>query len=247
MLACVIGAKNGWESGEIYVKSLSIPALFDSCHGAGGSLYVSGKLPTYPFPNRNINTYLSLRTKCWLREGVGVQFPCRLHVNEERQFVSESKSRPTKLMWSRRKSWLLDYLFLIFFVLQPLPGEVERNLWSSISTVKQLISKTIEVYGLTNLTEEEVSKHGVVIFNVPSLHQENFRIWSTMEIMNNTSTRPKKIELNRPKHWIDRLILRVACFAQTWPPRDLCILVWTGLNSFSRDKQKVKSRRTDEP
>ena len=68
-----------------------------------------------------------------------------------------------------------DYLitfFWFFFVLQPLPGEVERNLWSSVSTVKQLISKTIEVYGLTNLTEDEVSKHSVVIFKVPSLHQE---------------------------------------------------------------------------
>ena len=143
-----------------------------------------------------------------------------------------------------------DYLitfFWFFFVLQPLPGEVERNLWSSVSTVKQLISKTIEVYGLTNLTEEEVSKHGVVIFKVPSLHQEwNFASDQPWKIINNTSTRLKKMKLNRTQDWIDRLLLRVAYFARTWPPRDLCILVWTGLNSFSRDKQKVKSRRTDE-
>ena len=36
--------------------------------------------------------------------------------------------------------------------------ETERNLWSAISTVKTLINKTIEAYGLTNLTEEEVSR-----------------------------------------------------------------------------------------
>ena len=64
--------------------------------------------------------------------------------------------------------------------------------------------------------------------------------------MNSTCTGLKKMKLNRTKNWIDRLLLRVAYFARTWPPRDLCILVWTGLNSFSRDKQKVKSRRTDE-
>ena len=34
------------------------------------------KLPTYPPPPLgNINTYLSLRAKCWLRGGVGGQFP----------------------------------------------------------------------------------------------------------------------------------------------------------------------------
>ena len=39
-----------------------------------GSLYVSGKLPTYPFPKPiNINTYFSLTAKCWLRGGVGGQ------------------------------------------------------------------------------------------------------------------------------------------------------------------------------
>ena len=33
-----------------------------------GSLYISGKLPTYPSPK-------SLKAKCWLRGGVGGQFP----------------------------------------------------------------------------------------------------------------------------------------------------------------------------
>ena len=37
-----------------------------------------------------------------------------------------------------------------------MPSEIERNLWSSISTVKALISKTVEAYGLPNLTEDEV-------------------------------------------------------------------------------------------
>ena len=42
-----------------------------------GSLYISGKLPTYglPLPYANINTYFSLRANCWLRGGVGGQFP----------------------------------------------------------------------------------------------------------------------------------------------------------------------------
>ena len=28
-----------------------------------------------PLPYANINTYFSLREKCWLKEGVGGQFP----------------------------------------------------------------------------------------------------------------------------------------------------------------------------
>ena len=36
-----------------------------------GSLYISGKLPTYPSPK-------SLEAKCWLRGGVGEQFPSRV-------------------------------------------------------------------------------------------------------------------------------------------------------------------------
>ena len=37
--------------------------------------YVSGKLPTYPSPKPTFNTYLSLKAKCWLRGGLGGQFP----------------------------------------------------------------------------------------------------------------------------------------------------------------------------
>ena len=38
-------------------------------------LYVSGKLPNYPSPQPNINFNFSSRAKCWLRGGVGGQFP----------------------------------------------------------------------------------------------------------------------------------------------------------------------------
>ena len=38
-------------------------------------LYVSGKLPTYPSPQPNINSNFSIRAKCCLRGGVGGQFP----------------------------------------------------------------------------------------------------------------------------------------------------------------------------
>ena len=37
-----------------------------------GSLYISGKLPTYPSPKQN--TSFSLRAKFWLKGGVGGQF-----------------------------------------------------------------------------------------------------------------------------------------------------------------------------
>ena len=40
-----------------------------------GSFYFSGKLPICPSPKANINTYFSLRAKCWLREGVAGQLP----------------------------------------------------------------------------------------------------------------------------------------------------------------------------
>lgn len=43
-------------------------------------------------------------------------------------------------------------------LLPSVPPEVERNLWSTISSVKPLISKTIEAYGLTNVTEEEIER-----------------------------------------------------------------------------------------
>jgi len=45
---------------------------------------------------------------------------------------------------------------ILLINLQSVPPEVERNLWSAVSSVKPLISKTVEAYGLTNLTEEEV-------------------------------------------------------------------------------------------
>ena len=51
-------------------------------------------------------------------------------------------------------------LIFLLIDLQSVPSEVERNLWSSISSVKPLISKTIEAYGLTNITEEEVRYSG---------------------------------------------------------------------------------------
>ena len=40
-----------------------------------GSLYVSGKLPTYPSPKLTLTLNFSLKEKCWLRGGVGGQFP----------------------------------------------------------------------------------------------------------------------------------------------------------------------------
>ena len=44
-------------------------------HGANYTLYVSGKLPTFPFPKPTLNTYFSLKAKCWLRGGVGGNIP----------------------------------------------------------------------------------------------------------------------------------------------------------------------------
>ena len=38
-------------------------------------LSVSGETAHLPLPLANINSYLSLRAKCWLREGVGGQLP----------------------------------------------------------------------------------------------------------------------------------------------------------------------------
>ena len=35
------------------------------------SLYVSVETAYLPLPRANINSYFSLRAKCWLREGVG--------------------------------------------------------------------------------------------------------------------------------------------------------------------------------
>ena len=47
---------------------------FEDLRCNGGSLYVYGKLPTYPSPKPIlINAYFSLRAKCWLRGGVGGQ------------------------------------------------------------------------------------------------------------------------------------------------------------------------------
>ena len=40
-----------------------------------GLLSVSRETAHLPLPLANINTYLSLRAKCWLREGVGGQLP----------------------------------------------------------------------------------------------------------------------------------------------------------------------------
>ena len=40
-----------------------------------GSLYDSGETAHPPLPYANIYTYFSLRAKCWLRGGVGGQFP----------------------------------------------------------------------------------------------------------------------------------------------------------------------------
>ena len=40
-----------------------------------GLLSLSGETAHLPLPFANINTYLSLRAKCWLRKGVGGQLP----------------------------------------------------------------------------------------------------------------------------------------------------------------------------
>ena len=40
-----------------------------------GSLYVSGKLPTYPSPKPTFCPKWEVSVKCWLRGGVGWQFP----------------------------------------------------------------------------------------------------------------------------------------------------------------------------
>ena len=50
-------------------------------HSSLGSLYLSGKLPTYPTPSlANISTYFSLKAKCWLRGVVGYNSvaPCKI-------------------------------------------------------------------------------------------------------------------------------------------------------------------------
>ena len=40
-----------------------------------GSFYDSGETDYLTLPQANIYTYFSLRAKCWLRAGVGGQFP----------------------------------------------------------------------------------------------------------------------------------------------------------------------------
>ena len=46
-----------------------------SCQTNMGSLYVSGKLSTYPSPEPTLTLTVSLGAKCWSRGGVGGQFP----------------------------------------------------------------------------------------------------------------------------------------------------------------------------
>lgn len=65
---------------------------------------------------------------------------------------------------------------ILLINLQSVPPEVERNLWSAVSSVKPLISKTVEAYGLTNLTEEEVrySSHDYSKIKLINLHSASF-------------------------------------------------------------------------
>ncbi|XP_068687349.1 diacylglycerol kinase delta-like isoform X1 [Montipora foliosa] len=75
-----------------------------------------------------------------------------------------SKGRITDLVTNGRDlvQGVTDFLHYVLPQLEP-PVQVfetERSLWSAISTIKPLISKTIEAYALTNLTEEEIERHG---------------------------------------------------------------------------------------
>ena len=61
-----------------------------------GSIYVSGKLLTYPSPALSQRQHFSFTAKCWLKGGVGGQFPRNLGD----QLVQ------TKFV--KRASWVVD-------------------------------------------------------------------------------------------------------------------------------------------
>jgi len=72
-----------------------------------------------------------------------------------------SKGKVTDLVTTGRAlvQEVTDFLQFAVPKLEPaLLPETERTLYSAISTVKPLISRTVEAYGLTNLTEEEVER-----------------------------------------------------------------------------------------
>ncbi|KAJ7392789.1 hypothetical protein OS493_010448 [Desmophyllum pertusum] len=72
-----------------------------------------------------------------------------------------SKGRITDLVTTGRAliQAVTYFLQLELPTLEPsLSSEMERNLWSSVSTVKPLITTTVEAYGLTSLTEDEVER-----------------------------------------------------------------------------------------
>ena len=53
---------------ELKDMDRNISLLQSKLHGVGEHAHL-------PLPEANINTYFSLRTKCWLRGGVGEHFP----------------------------------------------------------------------------------------------------------------------------------------------------------------------------
>ena len=53
---------------------------FDRVGEIIGSILVSGKLPTYPSPKPTLSLTSHLRAKCWIRGGVGGQFPRNPHL-----------------------------------------------------------------------------------------------------------------------------------------------------------------------
>ena len=61
------------------------------------SLYVSGKLPTYPSHNPSIiNAYFSLTAKCWLKGGVGGQFPRNVLWSQNLNSKKKTKEKKKK-------------------------------------------------------------------------------------------------------------------------------------------------------
>lgn len=72
-----------------------------------------------------------------------------------------SRGRITDLVTTGRAlvQSITYFLQFEFPALEPaMPSEIERNLLSSIQTVKPLINRTIEAYGLTNIADDEVDR-----------------------------------------------------------------------------------------
>ena len=60
--------------------------------------------PTPPPPQTNINTYFSLREKCWLRGGIGGQFPSKMTSLPGR--LSKEIKPAGDLFTARAKEWM---------------------------------------------------------------------------------------------------------------------------------------------